>query len=400
MDAAALPAAAQLARSGAPNPRAAIERYVQARFGAGARVVDVSGLDGDAGDKAFGYGRPVRVLLEGAEVGPIVLHVARGGGFGHDTLADTAALSLLAWQSYGSIPRHVRAIDVGAVERDGTLRSLADARDFFFVTEWAEGRPYFHDLDEIAVRGATSPRDERRLALLTENLAAIHALRRDDREAYVRRTRDLFGDHECLPGLLDSFDAPEGQRVVPAARLIDIERRAVPWRWRLKERAHRLARVHGDYHPWNILFSSPPRPTGDALTLLDASRGLFGEPADDLAALSINFLFWAVRTRGALVGPFAGLWTRFFDDYLARTGDEEVLEVIPPYLVWRALVVSSPVWYPHYSTVGVPPELRADLDVRVRATLFRFIDRVLALDRLEPARAGALLAEPTSEVAP
>jgi aminoglycoside phosphotransferase family enzyme len=92
------------------------------------------------------------------------------------------------------------------------------------------------------------------------------------------------------------------------------------------------------------------------------------------------------------VGPFAELWTRFYDGYLARTHDRELLEVIPPYLVWRALVVASPVWYPHYSTVGVEPGRRAGLDDRVRRALFRFIDRVLDVERLEPITVGRLLA--------
>ncbi len=395
--------------AGASSPSAAIERYVAARFGATAHVRAVSAVDGDAGDKGFGYGRPVRVDLEEATDGSprssrsprsIVVHVARGGGFGHDSLADKAALSLLAWESFGEIPGHVRALDVGFVERDGALRSLASARDFFFVTEWTEGRPYFHDLDEIAARGSLVARDRARLDALVENLVAIHADRRVAPETYRRRTRDLFGHHECIPGLLDSYDGADGLRATSPATLQEIERRCVAWRWRLKERTHRLARVHGDYHPWNLLFHEAPG-GGDALVCLDASRGVWGEPADDLAALSINFLLWAVRTRGALEGPFAELWTRLYERYLARTGDHELLEVIPPYLVWRALVVASPVWYPHYSTAGVEPDLRAGLDVRVRSALFRFVDRLLDLPRLEPLAAGRLLAStysPEAEV--
>jgi hypothetical protein len=395
--------AAELAPVAAPTAIGAIERYVTARFGRDVHVRAVSAADGDAGEKGFGYGRPVRVTLDGlaagsigalgavGEASSIVVHVARGGGFGHDSLADKASLSLLAWESFGAIPRHVRPLDVGVVERDGSLRSLAGARDFFFVTEWAEGRPYFHDLDEIAARGALIARDRTRLDRLVDNLADVHGARRVDPEAYRRRTRDLFGHHECIPGLLDSYDGPAGRRAVAPATLLEIERRCVRWRWLLKERTHRLARVHGDYHPWNLLFHDGPA-DADALVSLDASRGIWGEPADDLAALSINYLFWAVRTRGAFVGPFAELWTRFYDAYLARTHDREVLEVIPPYLVWRALVVASPVWYPHYSTLGVEPARHAGLDEQVRRTLFRFIDRVLDVDRLEPGAVGRLLA--------
>ena len=34
----------------------------------------------------------------------------------------------------------------------------------------------------------------------------------------------------------------------------EIERRCLEWRWRLKAKTQRLRQVHGDFHPWNILF--------------------------------------------------------------------------------------------------------------------------------------------------
>ena len=73
----------------------------------------------------------------------------------------------------------------------------------------------------------------------------------------------------------------------------------VDWRWRIKHRTHRLCRVHGDFHPWNILF----REDTD-FTLLDRSRGEWGEPADDTTCLSINYLFSSLLRSGRLEGPF------------------------------------------------------------------------------------------------
>ena len=36
----------------------------------------------------------------------------------------------------------------------------------------------------------------------------------------------------------------------------------------------------------------------------------------------------------------------FWDNYLAKTDDREMLEVIAPFFAWRGLVIASPVWYP------------------------------------------------------
>lgn len=42
----------------------------------------------------------------------------------------------------------------------------------------------------------------------------------------------------------------------------------------------RLRQVHGDFHPWKILFE-----LGADFRLLDRSRGEFGDPADDVTSL-------------------------------------------------------------------------------------------------------------------
>jgi hypothetical protein len=40
-------------------------------------------LGGEAGEKGFGYGAPIRVLLEGAPVDQVVVHTVGTRGFGH-----------------------------------------------------------------------------------------------------------------------------------------------------------------------------------------------------------------------------------------------------------------------------------------------------------------------------
>lgn len=350
---------------GVIDPRQALAEYAERRFGA--RPVSVHALGDDGGVKELGYGAPVRVAFAPGGPPDVVVHRLRGGGYGHETLADHAAEAFFAFDTFSRLPAHARALDVGIVDGDGRLASIADTHDLFYVTEFVEGRPYFHDLDEIGARGALVARDLDRIDTLARYLAEIHRDRRDAPELYRRRARDLFGHHECLAGLLDSYDAFDTEAYAPKAFLVDLERRAVAQRHRLKARVHRLAVVHGDFHPWNILFDAE-----GGLHLLDRSRGELGEPADDLAALAINPLFFALRATGAFGGGLRALWDRFFATYLAETGDDEVLAAIPPFLVWRALVVASPAWYPH-------------VDLGVRRALFRFVDRAVDAERLDPA---------------
>jgi aminoglycoside phosphotransferase family enzyme len=117
----------------------------------------------------------------------------------------------------------------------------------------------------------------------------------------------------------------------------------VRWRWKLRGNTGRLSRVHGDFHPWNILFQE-----GTDFSVLDRSRGEWGEPADDVAALGINYLFFGVRkSEGREVAePFRSLFDRFMDTYVAGSGDAEIIRVLPPFFMFRALVLAHPRWYP------------------------------------------------------
>ncbi len=71
-----------------------------------------------------------------------------------------------------------------------------------------------------------------------------------------------------------------------------------------------------------------------------------------------------------LTQDFKRLYETFFDVYLERTSDYELLEVIQPFYAFRGLVVASPVWYPNIS-----------LDTRTK--LFNFIKNVLDAEEFD-----------------
>jgi aminoglycoside phosphotransferase (APT) family kinase protein len=293
------------------------------------------------------------------------------GPFGHEHMADRAQALLWSHGAYNRLPRHVRSLDVGAIGRGEGLVSLGDAEEFFVVTEFAEGRGYNEDLTRLRDTGALSDLDQARADALCDYLAGIHGLRGPDPGLYVRRIRDLAGHGECVMGLSDSY--PERHGFITSALLEEIEHRVVAWRWRLRGRVHRLRQVHGDFHPWNLLFRE-----GTDFVALDRSRGEWGEPADDLTCLTLNYLFFSLQRSGRLDGGFETLFRRFWDRYLERTGDAEILEVAAPFFAFRGLVMASPVWYPR-------------LDESVRRKIFAFMRGVLDAPRFEPERVNALL---------
>ena len=140
----------------------------------------------------------------------------------------------------------------------------------------------------------------------------------------------------------------------------------------LRPHAHRLRRTHGDFHPFNIVFQEGP-----AFRLLDASRGSLGDPADDVAALCINFPFFALEHPAGWERGLGRLYHRFFDTYQAARPDDELYEVIAPFLAFRALVVCNPRFYPALA----PGD---------RDRLLHFIEEALDSNRFDPASADIL----------
>jgi len=343
--------------------RETVERYLRSVLKDAVRVLELRRLAEPEEGKGFGYGVPIRVDYELAgRRESAVLHTMGPGSFGHEHMSDRARILLWSHQAFNRLPRHVRSLDVGGFQPGGLI-SLGGVEEFCLLTEYAEGQPYALDLDQVRDTGMLTELDCVRAGALCDYLVEVHAERGSDQRLYIRRNRELVGDGECIMGLVDSY--PPHPVFTPDI-LEQIEHRAVQWRWRLKSRTHRLRRVHGDFHPWNILFAS-----GADFRVLDRSRGEYGDPADDVTCITLNYLFFSLQRSGKLEGAFDDLFLRFWGRYLEKTGDREILEVAAPFFVFRALVLASPVWYP-------------SLEDSVRKKLLAFILAVLEQESFDP----------------
>jgi Phosphotransferase enzyme family len=282
-------------------------------------------------------------------------------GLGHDYPSDRASVFLLDLDEYGKLPRHVKAVDVLSEMEDGTIKSVGGGKEYYLLMERVQGRHYFHDLSEMSAKDRLDTADREKVRVMASYLAEIHAVRKDSRTLYWRKLRDTVGHGECLMGVFDLY--PDG--TMSYGEMADIEKLCVDWRAKLKPQAHRLSQIHGDFHPGNIWF------TGDTdFVLLDRSRGPWGEPADDVTALAINYIFFSVKNYGNLRKAYREGLTLFFEEYIRASGDRDIARVSPLFFAFRAAVVANPVFYP-------------DLSIGAREQIFRFMRNLLLSETFE-----------------
>ncbi len=345
-----------------------VENYLFQVFGRTPTVTALRHLSDSpeaASIKTYGYGVPIRVdyALDGVQHAA-VLHTLSAGPFGHEHRADRAQVLLWEHDAFNRLPCHVRSLDVGAFTSAGGMVSLGDVHEFFLLTDYVDGHSYSEDLIRIKKDGGLSALDLARCDALCDYLVDIHRVRGRDPGLYVRHIRELVGHGECIMGLMDSY--PSDHPFVTPSLLEEIEHFCVRWRWRLKSSSERLRQIHGDFHPWNILFQD-----GVSFRLLDRSRGEYGDPANDVSSLTLNYVFFSLQQHERFEGAFAQLFQRFWSRYLQGSGDQQMLEVIAPFFAFRGLVMASPVWYPNLSNT-------------VRLKLLSFIRAVLEADRFDP----------------
>lgn len=344
----------------------------------GAELSHAEALGPDAGhgqnEKVAGYGVPLKLTVRADDGSQrcLVFRTATPNDFGHDRRSDRAQAMLLDYDTFSRIPEHVRALDVGAVDRKGRLVSLASAGEFYVLTTYAEGTVYAEDLRRILATGESTRDDLDRCEMLARYLVHLHNERVAGASSYRRAVRDLLGSGEGIFGIVDGY--PDDTPGAPPALLRRLEELCLDWRWRLRSREHRLTRTHGDFHPFNVVFAQ-----GGRVSLLDASRGCEGEPADDVTAMAVNYLFFCIDQRSAWRRAFRPLWRAFWQQYIQGRGDEELLAAAPPFLAWRALVVCNPRFYPGLSESG-------------RAALLSFVAKTL--------EAGAVSLDAADELFP
>lgn len=316
-------------------------KYLEAKFGGRVEISEIKKLGEGFHNAGF-----LLKFKHDSKLKALVMRIVRGDtGWGHDYPSDRASVLLLQHMLYNSAPKDtcIPSIDVLAILRNGSVVSIGDAVEFIQLVEpltEVHGRSYVEYLLELSKRGRVTYKDEELCVKCVSYLSKLHSEKISNRNLYLRHIRDLIGHGEMLMGVVDTY--PDELDFISDEEIYQIEATVVKWRHRLKRMTHRLSRIHGDFHPFgNIRF----KPDGE-IVAVDLSREMYGEPADDVTALTINYIFISIWQHGLLKDCFRKLFKLFYEEYLNMTGDEEILRVVQPFYAFRGMVVIHPIYYP------------------------------------------------------
>lgn len=273
------------------------------------------------------------------------------GRFGEDKGTDAAADALWRLTNYSVWPGHSNASVAAIICSDGRIVSIAaPVAGAVSVELPLAGKRYADFLRNASyLRTREALRDARAVC---RAIAAGHRPAGANAKVAYRRALRL--------SLVDSFLRTTESASFWRMRkkeLAGLERLVLDWRAKLAPLFRRAVSLHADPHPWNVLLD------GTRVSFLGRRFPCIGEPAADLAALSINFLLLA-EAQPEQADRYHELFRAFWRCYEQTTGDRQAARLSPPFFAIRAAVFLNDYFY-------------ASLPGRARMAMFRLLEEAL-----------------------
>ncbi len=320
-----------------------MQKYLENKFKDRIQILEYKRL----GTGWHGTGYSVRFKVKGSKK-KVVLRTLRPEGFSHDYFSDRAASFILQHELSSRVKNHIKSIDVGGYTPKGELVSIGDCKEFFQIVEFVEGREYVKDLLEIMKIGKLTKEDKDKALMLSNYLVDLHKekynpdVREEEKKAlassiYKRHLRDCVGNGEMLMGVIDTY--PDNLKWTNRKEFSWIIGRCAELREELKDDYKRLCRIHGDFHPANVVFKD------NKMIVLDASRELFGDPTDDFTSMALNYIWYAIQHKGDFSGPFKELFEICWNNYMKKTKDYKIRKIAPIFIAFRYVVMAHPIFF-------------------------------------------------------
>lgn len=307
-----------------------IKNYLKEKFRNEVEVLEFSFI----GEGYYANGYKVIYKISG-KIKTEFIRVIKPLNSGHEYPIDRAMQMIASKEISDNITNAPKIYDVVGLNRKGKAYSVASIIEYFSIGEFIDGaRMYTTNLENIFKKGKVYGEDITRCIRLSDYLAEVHKnkflARKKDlpekidlaKSLYKRMLREMISNNELTLGVLD-IDWQEKDWGVSEKEIYSFLGDALVYKESLKNNYERLGRIHGDFWDKNILFQ------GEKLIASDTSRFAWGEPATDVAAIVARYMNFDLVNFGSLNGPFSELTKVFIENYLSKTGDTDLLKIIP-----------------------------------------------------------------------
>ncbi len=312
-----------------------LKRYLESIFDGTITDIQIQKL----GEGCVGTGFALNFKVNG-KTQKKILKTLFTSNLGMDHFSDRAGSLLLAHSHYSKIPNHIASSDVCGVTKEGEVISVGEAHEFFILMEEAQGKDLFTDFQRIAKTNVLTNEDRKRILQLSDFLVQLHQDKPTENQEslYKRCLRNVIGGNTSIMSIIDMY--PKDVKWISKEEINQLLQASIHFWSTHRFTEKRLCHTHGDFHPGNIWFRDEKN-----FTLLDRSGQTYGEAADDLTAFSINFIFYSLKERGEFSGAAKEGFDLFWNNYLSKTNDTELVNLAPPFFALRAMVVANPIFY-------------------------------------------------------
>lgn len=217
------------------------------------------------------------------------------------------------------IPNHV---PIHAI-LDAQARVLKAEKSYVLMQEVTQ-QPYSEVLRKTCKEDTLNEKQKGSVQAIATYLATTH--KQADPKYYEEYLKDWYAT-----GILELINES-----IPKNKRLWYKKKFLAYENKLSSKSHRCRIIHGEFFSENIFFKN------NEVHTYDMRRIGYGEPADDVGSMANDFYMTSILEHGRITPETFQTVKLFLNTYLNQTKDEELLEIIPAFMAYRALIIANP----------------------------------------------------------
>lgn len=334
-----------------------LSQAIAKKIGREAEIINIEKISGGFHSEAF------KIALKDQPDKPLFLKTVKSSELGFEYPERKIASLLLSHSMARQADANPRSLGVFLADelniRD--LGEIGEATEVYQLQEFQTGSDYWSRLQQRKNKPLTDAIDQQEIKAIVEYINKIHSSKNESLDISLRQAlynsalRDVLIHPELTMKVL--FDYPADDPLLGRSRqseYIDLML-GVIYHWR--DRADRLAGLHGDFWGTNLFFKEDGSVFG-----IDFSRIPWGDPGIDIGWWLAQYL-WLYHETGNRY--FRELGEAFLQEYERQSGDREIRQAVSIALGFCGAVYITPKFYPQ-------------LDIELRVKFLDNIKKILA----------------------